>query len=434
MKKRLIIGATGASGIPILIQCLKLVQEQKDFESYLVMTDSAKLTLEHETKMKVEEVEKLADHVLDSREIGAGPASGSFQTEGMLIVPCSMKTIAGIHSGYADNLILRAADVTIKEQRPLVLAARETPLVEREVSMKILSFGSLNIDYVYKVSHFVKKGETLSAEELNVYTGGKGLNQSIALSRAGMETYHAGAIGMDGLFLLDQLKEAGVNTDLVKILEDVRTGNAIIQNDEEGDNCIILFGGANQAISKEQVDEVFEHFKNEDYLLIQNEINELPYIVKKAKEIGMKIILNPSPMNEKIKELPLDQINYFLLNEIEAMQILDMEEPKEIDGKYISGLLHQKFPEATIVLTLGSEGSVCISGDEYVEQSIYKVKTVDTTAAGDTYTGYFIAGILNGKTIKEAMDTASKASAIAVSRQGAAPSIPCLEEVEEYKN
>ena len=100
------------------------------------------------------------------------------------------------------------------------------------------------------------------------------------------------------------------------------------------------------------------------------------------------------------------------------MQILDMEEPKEIDGKYISGLLHQKFPEATIVLTLGSEGSVCISGDEYVDQSIYKVKTVDT------YTGYFIAGILNGKTIKEAMDTASKASAIAVSRQGAAPSIP----------
>ena len=112
MKKRLIIGATGASGIPILTQCLKLVQEQKDFESYLVMTDSAKLTLEHETKMKVEEVEKLADHVLDSREIGAGPASGSFQTEGMLIVPCSMKTIAGNHSGYAANQKHRAADVT----------------------------------------------------------------------------------------------------------------------------------------------------------------------------------------------------------------------------------------------------------------------------------------------------------------------------------
>ena len=299
--------------------------------------------------------------------------------------------------------------------------------------MKILSFGSLNIDYVYKVPHFVKKGETLSAKELNVYTGGKGLNQSIALARAGVETYQAGAIGTDGMFLLEQLKEAGVNTDLVKILDDVRTGNAIIQNDDEGDNCIVLFGGANQAITKEQVDEVFEDFTNEDYLLIQNEINELPYIAEKAKEEGMKIILNPSPMNEKILKLPLDQIDYFILNEIEAMQILEMDEPEEIDGKYIAGLLHERFPDATIVLTLGSEGSVCIFGDEYVEQLIYKVKAVDTTAAGDTYTGYFIAGILNGKTIKEAMDIASKASAIAVTRQGAAPSIPVLEELEKFK-
>ena len=299
--------------------------------------------------------------------------------------------------------------------------------------MKILSFGSLNIDYVYSVPHFVKKGETLSAKELNVYTGGKGLNQSIALARAGVETYQAGAIGTDGMFLLEQLKEAGVKTDLVKILDDVRTGNAIIQNDDEGDNCIVLFGGANQAITKEQVDEVFKDFTNEDYLLIQNEINELSYIVEKAKEEGMKIILNPSPMNEKIMKLPLDQIDYFILNEIEAMQILEMDKPEEIDGKYIASLLHERFKDATIVLTLGSEGSVCISDDEYVEQSIYKVKAIDTTAAGDTYTGYFIAGILNGKTIKESMDIASKASAIAVTRQGAAPSIPVLEEVEENK-
>lgn len=299
--------------------------------------------------------------------------------------------------------------------------------------MKILSFGSLNIDYVYSVPHFVKKGETLSAKELNVYTGGEGLNQSIALARAGVETYQAGAIGTDGMFLLEQLKEAGVKTDLVKILDDVRTGNAIIQNDDEGDNCIVLFGGANQAITKEQVDEAFKDFTNEDYLLIQNEINELSYIVEKAKEEGMKIILNPSPMNEKIMKLPLDQIDYFILNEIEAMQILEMDKPEEIDGKYIASLLHERFKDATIVLTLGSEGSVCISDDEYIEQSIYKVKAIDTTAAGDTYTGYFIAGILKGKTIKESMDIASKASAIAVTRQGAAPSIPVLEEVEEYK-
>lgn len=128
MKKRIIVGATGASGIPILIKCLELIQEKEDYESYLIMTDSAKLTLEHETEQTSKEVEALADHVLDVTSIGAGPASGSFPTEGMLIVPCSMKTIGGICSGYADNLLLRAADVTIKEQRTLVLAARETPL------------------------------------------------------------------------------------------------------------------------------------------------------------------------------------------------------------------------------------------------------------------------------------------------------------------
>lgn len=128
MKKRIVVGATGASGQPLLIKCLELIRESEEYESYLIMTESARLTLESETTWKAEEVEALADHVLKPEEIGAGPASGSFRTAGMLIVPCSMKTIAGIHSGYAENLLLRAADVTIKEQRPLVLAARETPL------------------------------------------------------------------------------------------------------------------------------------------------------------------------------------------------------------------------------------------------------------------------------------------------------------------
>jgi len=127
-KKRIIIGATGASGLPILVECLKIIQNEPDYASYLIMSESAQLTLKHETEYTEEEITQYADVVFSPKEIGAGPASGSFQTEGMLIVPCSMKTVAGIHSGYADNLILRAADVTIKEQRKLVLAARETPL------------------------------------------------------------------------------------------------------------------------------------------------------------------------------------------------------------------------------------------------------------------------------------------------------------------
>lgn len=127
-KKRLIVGATGASGIPLLLKCLELIREEEDFESWLIMTKSAKVTCEHEINLPAEMVQNLADCSLEPEQIGAEPTSGSFKTCGMLVVPCSMKTVAGIHSGYADNLLLRAADVTLKEQRPLVLAARETPM------------------------------------------------------------------------------------------------------------------------------------------------------------------------------------------------------------------------------------------------------------------------------------------------------------------
>ena len=298
--------------------------------------------------------------------------------------------------------------------------------------MKVLCFGSLNIDYTYKVPHFVKKGETLASERLQVFGGGKGLNQSVALAKAGTEVYHAGSIGQDGMFLLDMLKDAGANTDFVKILDTVRTGNAIIQNDKSGDNCIILYGGANQAITREQVDEVMSHFESGDYLVLQNEINELGYIVEKAHEKGMVIALNPSPMNEKILALPLDVINYFILNEVEAAQILGKEDKGEESWEQIADDLLKKFPQATIVLTMGSEGSVFKNQKETVCQSIYKVQAVDTAAAGDTFSGYFIGGILGGLSAKEAMDQASKASAIAVTRKGAAPSIPLLAEVQNY--
>ena len=298
--------------------------------------------------------------------------------------------------------------------------------------MKVLCFGSLNIDYTYKVEHFVKKGETLSSDGLGVYGGGKGLNQSVALAKAGTEVYHAGAIGQDGMFLLDMLKDAGVHTEYVKVLDEVRTGNAIIQNDKSGDNCILLYGGANQAITREQVDEVMAHFEKSDYIVLQNEINELGYIMEKAHEKGLVIVLNPSPMNEKISTLPLDTVNYFLLNEVEASQILGKETTGDETWEVIAGQLLERFPHASIVLTMGSEGSVFKNQEETVIQPIYKVQAVDTTAAGDTFTGYFIGGILSGLSAKEAMDQAAKASAIAVTRRGAAPSIPVLSEVQAY--
>lgn len=292
---------------------------------------------------------------------------------------------------------------------------------------KVLNFGSLNIDYVYKLDHFVRKGETISSEALNVYSGGKGLNQSVALAKAGAQVWHAGQIGEDGRFLLDVLRDAGADVTYVKISDKVRTGNAIIQNDHEGDNCIILYGGTNQAISEEQIDEVLTHFSKGDYLVLQNEINNLPYLVDCAYARGMKIALNPSPMDSKLHEVDLTKISIFLLNEVEAADLTGAD-PENPDA--LLAALQGHFPKAEIVLTLGSQGSVYTNGEVTVHQGIYKVKAVDTTAAGDTFSGFFLSGIIHGLEPADALDLAARASAIAVSRPGAAPSIPTLEEVK----
>ena len=214
--------------------------------------------------------------------------------------------------------------------------------------MKALCFGSLNIDYTYLVDHFVQPGETLAADSLQVFSGGKGLNQAIALARAGAETCMAGAVGEDGRFLLEELTAAGVHTDHVSILQQVRTGNAIIQNDKTGDNCILLYGGANRAVTEAQADEVLRHFSAGDWLLLQNEINNLPYIMRRAHERGLRIAFNPSPMEARVLEWPLEYVDLFLLNRVEAAQLAGTD--GAADG--LLRALREKFPGAAVVLTL----------------------------------------------------------------------------------
>lgn len=294
--------------------------------------------------------------------------------------------------------------------------------------MKVLNFGSLNIDYVYDVDNFVRKGETISSKGLNVFCGGKGLNQSVALARAGADVYHAGMIGKDGIFLVDFLKNSGVNVDNILIRDDIRTGNAIIQREISGDNCIILFAGANRSITRDYVDKVLEKFGRGDYIVLQNEISELPYIVEIAHRQGMKIVLNPSPMDEIIGELNLSYIDYFLLNETEALKLSGID--KFDSKKCMSGLVNT-YKGAGVLITLGDKGAIYSDGNIFVEQKAVKTKAVDTTAAGDTFTGYFVNGILGGKEIKEAINEATIAASIAVSRIGAAPSIPAMNEVKE---
>lgn len=295
--------------------------------------------------------------------------------------------------------------------------------------MKILNFGSLNLDYVYDVDHFVRKGETIASREMRIFCGGKGLNQSVALSKAGAQVYHAGLVGQDGGILREMLLSAGVRGELVRCLPDTPTGNAIIQRDTTGDNCILLYGGANQKVTEGFVREVLAGFSAGDWLVLQNEISQIPYIVDLAYEKGMTIVLNPSPMDEKIQEISLCKIHYFLLNQGEAQALTGVQG----DGMVLAHHLRKQFPDASVVLTLGEAGSLYIGKEGTVFQKAYRVPVVDTTAAGDTFTGYFVAEISAGKPVEQALDMAARASAIAVSRPGAAPSIPDRSQVVDWQ-
>lgn len=289
--------------------------------------------------------------------------------------------------------------------------------------MKILNFGSLNLDYVYHVEHMVTPGETLASARLEAFCGGKGLNQSIALAKAGAEVYHAGCIGEDGQILLQALEEAGVETSYIKTLPG-KTGHAIIQVDKTGQNCILLYGGANRSLTEHYINQVLESFGEGDVLLLQNEVNLLHVIIDRAYERGMKIILNPSPFDDNLESCDFSKISMFLLNEVEGEQITGKKEPAAILQE-----LARLYPQAEVVLTLGGDGACYRDESTECRQSVYPVEVVDTTAAGDTFTGYFIAAMMEGKGVSESLDLASKAASIAVGREGAAPSIPLRDEV-----
>ncbi|MBR5485770.1 MAG: ribokinase [Oscillospiraceae bacterium] len=289
--------------------------------------------------------------------------------------------------------------------------------------MRILCFGSLNLDKVYKVEHFVKPGETLASLGLSLFCGGKGLNQSIALACAGCPVSMAGKVGKDGDMLIERLKEKGVDTSFVRQTQG-ESGHAVIQVDESGQNSILLFGGANREIDEAFIDEVLNNFQAGDFLLLQNEISGMPYIMSQAKKRGMIIVLNPSPMDDSLKKSGLENVDWFLLNEIEGEQLTGESEPR-----LICEALSKMYPKSKTVLTLGEKGSVCFDGENYTEQAVYPTKVVDTTAAGDTFTGYFLAGLLQGQQIPEIMDMASRACSITVSREGASDSIPKMSEV-----
>lgn len=292
--------------------------------------------------------------------------------------------------------------------------------------MKIYNFGSLNVDRVYGVEDFVRAGETILAKSLSFFPGGKGLNQTIALARAGANVYHVGCIGRDGGILKDTLVENQVPLTYVKEL-DADGGHTALQVSESGQNAIIVYSGTNHMLTENFVDEVMQTVEPGDYVLMQNEINLVPYIIRKAKEAGAQVALNPSPITKELMSYPLEMVDLFIVNEIEGEAVTGEKEPQKILTAF-----REKYPHAKIVLTLGSEGSCYQDETTFAMQEIYKNTVVDTTGAGDTYCGYLLTCLMEDVPVKEALHMATAASSIAVSRQGAAPSIPKREEVEAF--
>ena len=291
--------------------------------------------------------------------------------------------------------------------------------------MKICCFGSLNLDMVFSVKNFVQPKETIQSNGLAHFAGGKGLNQAMAIRKSGAQVMMAGSIGPDGQMLLDVCDQNGLDRRFVRTTS-TNTGVAVIQVNGSGENCIILYDGANRSNDQAFMDEVLAELQAGDLLILQNEVNDLAYLMKMAGQRKIRIILNPSPFEEALKELPLELCAFLIVNEVEGQALSGKNQPQAIVDT-----LQDKYPDTGIILTYGAQGVYYATSGGKGYQRAFQVEAVDTTGAGDAFTGYFIGMIAKGMVIQDAITMAQKAAAISVTRQGAAGSIPYIEEVIE---
>ena len=290
---------------------------------------------------------------------------------------------------------------------------------------KLVNVGSLCIDLVYPVPAIVKAGETLVSGVRQIFPGGKGLNQSIAAARAGAKVKHFGAVGEDGDMLLEQLQQEGIDITGVQRLQGA-SGQAIIQVDAQGQNAIVISGGSNRLLSPELIDQAVAQLQPDDWLLLQNEVNDVGMIMTRAAATGAKLAFNVAPPDERIFEYPIELLKLLVVNEPEAMALAAQQTPEAAFASLVAS-----YPETHIVLTQGKDGLMCYDAEQGQQHRMgtFKVSAVDETAAGDAFVGYLLAGLVDGKSLLQAIPMASAAGALAVTAAGAAPSIPEAEAV-----
>lgn len=290
--------------------------------------------------------------------------------------------------------------------------------------MKIFNLGSCCIDHVYHVPDFVRPGETLPCTSYEIHPGGKGLNQSLAIAKAGMRVEHGGKIGQDGAWLKSLLNDAGVTTDKLLVTNEP-SGHANIQVSSTGENAIVLFGGTNRQLTRPEVEHMLSSCEAGDFLVLQNEISELETAINIGAERELRMIFNAAPMTSAVLNLPLDRLELLIINETEGEALTEQNNPDGI----ISTLAAQR-PSVNILLTLGAAGAWYAGREGRFSATPPKVDALDTTGAGDTFTGYFIAEYACGSDIQSALDLACRAAALSVTRAGAASSIPSRDELQ----
>ncbi len=294
--------------------------------------------------------------------------------------------------------------------------------------MKTLVFGSCNLDYTYQVPRIVSSGETLPVRAVSLNPGGKGVNQSVALKKAGLDVWFAGCRGADGAALTAVLRENGVDTSFLRTV-DTPSGAAYIQVTDTGENAILLYHGANYAVTRAQIDETLAAFEPGDLLVMQNEISELDYLIEEGCRRGLRLVLNPSPFEENMRAIDYSRLFLVFINEVE---FAGLAAGRDLDA-FINDM-RASCPDTRWVITLGGEGSLYFDKEVFLRQPAFPVNAVDTTCAGDTFTGFFTAALTRGEELGTCLRQASAASAVTVSRVGAAGVIPTKEEMMERLN
>ncbi|WP_082114122.1 ribokinase [Kiloniella litopenaei] len=287
----------------------------------------------------------------------------------------------------------------------------------------IINIGSINVDHVYRVPYFVKPGETLPSKSYQRVLGGKGANQSVALARAGETVKHIGVIGDDHTWIIDELKSSKVDASSIEI-GTVATGHALIQVDDNAENCILLFAGANHELNLDTLTDKLAGFEKGGWVLFQNEMPNLNQMISLVKKMGARVAVNPAPFDDEAKAIDYDLVDLLIVNDLEAEELARTKCQGDLSK------LAELCP--VVIVTRGTQGAICYFGDDTIEVPAFKVKAVDTTGAGDTFVGYILSSIAQNLPLKEAMQRASAASALAVTKAGASVAIPTSVEVTQF--